>query len=86
MYFVRKWYWEKAQYQHNSKRVFAFYWMFFSKLYNDFINFSINLHIIRCSFNGGKGMIVSPICEPEISLNVVPVALCMMSFVHTCKQ
>lgn len=39
-----------------------------------------------CSVIGGKGIIVSAIAEPEISLKVVPVARCSISFVRAFRQ
>ena len=46
----------------------------------------IRLTIFFCSFKEGIGTNVSDISEPEISLNVVPDARCIMSSVHLFKQ
>ena len=45
-------------------------------------SFSIFSTILCCSDKGGKGIIVCPNSEPEISLNVVPDALDLISSVR----
>ncbi len=51
----------------------------------DKIDFALS-DMAFCSLIGGNGIIVSAIAEPEISLNVVPVARCSISEVLAFKQ
>ena len=47
-------------------------------------SFSIFSTILCCSDKGGKGIIVCPNSEPEISLNVVPDALDIICQSYKC--